>query len=71
MNQEIEELRELVEQLRIEVKIEPIIVSEAIKDLMNFMETNKESDKLVVGFPTAKDNPFNEKSMGGGGCILM
>ena len=69
MNQEIDELKDLLEQLKIEVKVEPINVSVAIKDLMTFMETNKESDKLVVGFPTTKDNPLVEK--GADGCAVM
>ena len=69
MNEELDELKELFEQLKIEVKVEPINVSVAIKDLMKYMETNKESDKLVIGFPTTKDNPFTEKS--GGGCSLI
>lgn len=69
MNHEILELRELYEQLRIEVNVEPIQVSDALKDLMQFIEANKESDKLVVGFTSAKDNPFSEAN--NGGCIVI
>ena len=42
-------------------------VSESIREMMQFMETNRDKDYLVTGFPNKKDNPFQEK----GGCTII
>ena len=64
---EIEELRILKEQLHMEINIQPITVSAAIKDMMKFMEENRESDKVLVGFENKKENPYEDKE----GCVVM
>jgi len=51
-----------VGQLRREANKTRMNVSEAIQDMMNFVEQTQNEDVLVTGFSSQKPNPFREKS---------
>ncbi|KAF6776417.1 hypothetical protein AHF37_04324 [Paragonimus kellicotti] len=53
--------RKLVEQLRQEANLNRRPVSECVRDMISFMEQNRDKDCLVSGFASKKDNPFQEK----------
>lgn len=59
--------RKLVEQLRHEAAVERKKVSQVCKDLISYCEAHQQSDVLVSGFSSQKDNPFKEKS----GCLVI
>ncbi|KAA3680041.1 uncharacterized protein DEA37_0008231 [Paragonimus westermani] len=59
--------RKLVEQLRQEANLNRRPVSECVRDMVSFMEQNRDKDCLVSGFASKKDNPFQEK----GGCVML
>jgi len=59
--------KKVVEQLRMEAALRRKPVSDCIKDLINFIDQNREQDHLVIGFAIKKDNPFMEK----GGCSVI
>ncbi|KER20946.1 hypothetical protein T265_10631 [Opisthorchis viverrini] len=59
--------RKLVEQLRQEANLNRRPVSECVRDMIAYMEQNREKDCLVSGFASKKDNPFQEK----GGCLML
>lgn len=56
-----------MEQLRVEASMNRKPVSQCVKDMIDFMEQNKDKDCLVSGFISKKDNPFQEK----GGCLVL
>ncbi|KAL7055593.1 hypothetical protein AAHC03_022844 [Spirometra sp. Aus1] len=59
--------RKVVEQLRQEATIHRRPVSECVREMIGYMEQYRDKDCLVNGFPSKKDNPFQEK----GGCSLL
>ena len=59
--------RKLVEQLRQEASIDRKKVSQVCKELISFCEAHQQSDVLVSGFTSQKENPFKEKS----GCLII
>ncbi|GAA53075.1 guanine nucleotide-binding protein subunit gamma-1 [Clonorchis sinensis] len=59
--------RKLVEQLRQEANLNRRPVSECVRDMIAYMEQNRDKDCLVSGFASKKDNPFQEK----GGCLML
>lgn len=61
------EHKELIEQLKVEVKLDRLKMSVVIKDLIKYCEDNQKNDPLVSGFKSMKDNPFQEKS----GCQII
>ncbi|PAA93950.1 hypothetical protein BOX15_Mlig007534g1 [Macrostomum lignano] len=63
----IAQQKKIVEQLRSEASMARKPVSECVKDMIGFMNSNKDKDFLVSGFASKKDNPFQEK----GGCLLL
>ena len=63
----VAEQKKVVEQLRVEYSVQRKPVSECVKDMMDFMNSNSEKDALLVGFANKKDNPFMEK----GGCSIL
>ena len=63
----ISQQKKIVEQLRIEASMTRKPVSECVKDMIAFMEENKDKDCIVSGFASKKDNPFQEK----GGCAVL
>ncbi|KAH3867409.1 hypothetical protein DPMN_030535 [Dreissena polymorpha] len=71
MQQEIKNLRETKKQLQEEAKVKPMKVSQALSEMMVFIETNKASDKLVTGFSNNKENPWVDGGAAGGNCLIM
>lgn len=63
----VSQQKKMVKQLRAEASIQRRPVSECVKDMIAFMEQNRGKDVLVTGFPSKKDNPFQEK----GGCVVI
>ncbi len=63
----VSDMKKMVEQLRVEYSVQRKPVSECIKEMIDFMNTNNDKDVLLVGFATKKDNPFMEK----GGCNIL
>jgi hypothetical protein len=59
--------RKLVEQLRQEARIERKKVSQVCKELIAYCEAHQQSDVLVAGFSSQKENPYKEKS----GCLVI
>uniref|UniRef100_A0A1I8H6A1 Guanine nucleotide-binding protein subunit gamma n=1 Tax=Macrostomum lignano TaxID=282301 RepID=A0A1I8H6A1_9PLAT len=47
----------MVEQLRQEAALERKPVSECVREMLQFVEKEKEGDCLVIGFAAKKDNP--------------
>jgi len=60
-------LRKIVEQLRREVNIDRVLISQASTDLRAFCEKNAKEDVLVSGFADAKDNKYRDK----GRCTIL
>ncbi|KAM9848507.1 guanine nucleotide-binding protein G(I)/G(S)/G(O) subunit gamma-7 [Aulostomus maculatus] len=52
--------RRMVQQLRIEARIERIKVSKASSDLMRYCGDHAKQDPLLMGVP-ASENPFKDK----------
>ncbi|XP_034253903.1 guanine nucleotide-binding protein subunit gamma-1-like [Thrips palmi] len=63
----LQQQRQVTEQLRREAAIKRITVSQAVHDIMKFISDHEQEDCLVVGFSSEKANPFREKSS----CILL
>lgn len=62
----VAEQKKMVEQLRKEAAVKPMLVSDAIKDLISYIEANQNSDVLAAGFTNQNENPYKEKS----GCLV-
>uniref|UniRef100_A0A3Q3EIU6 Guanine nucleotide-binding protein subunit gamma n=2 Tax=Labrus bergylta TaxID=56723 RepID=A0A3Q3EIU6_9LABR len=58
----IADARKTVEQLKLEVNIERMMVSKAAADLMAYCETHAKEDPLVMPVPSS-ENPFREKKL--------
>ncbi|XP_061558839.1 guanine nucleotide-binding protein G(I)/G(S)/G(O) subunit gamma-8 [Phycodurus eques] len=58
----IADARKTVEQLKLEVNIERMMVSKAAADLMAYCETHAKDDPLVTPVPPS-ENPFREKKI--------
>ncbi|XP_061608011.1 guanine nucleotide-binding protein G(I)/G(S)/G(O) subunit gamma-8 isoform X1 [Phyllopteryx taeniolatus] len=58
----IADARKTVEQLKLEVNIERMMVSRAAADLMAYCETHAKDDPLVTPVPSS-ENPFREKKI--------
>ncbi|XP_077448857.1 guanine nucleotide-binding protein G(I)/G(S)/G(O) subunit gamma-8 [Stigmatopora argus] len=58
----IADARKTVEQLKLEVNIERMMVSKAAADLMAYCETHAKDDPLVTPVPSS-ENPFREKKI--------
>merc|ERR1711894_297406 len=65
--QQLQQQRQLVEQLRREAAINRITVSQACKDLQKYCTDHGNEDFLIKGFASQKQNPFREKSS----CALL
>ncbi|XP_075814971.1 guanine nucleotide-binding protein G(I)/G(S)/G(O) subunit gamma-8 [Microtus pennsylvanicus] len=63
----IAEARKTVEQLKLEVNIDRMKVSQAAAELLAFCETHAKDDPLVTPVP-ATENPFRDKRLF---CILL
>ncbi|XP_064601321.1 guanine nucleotide-binding protein G(I)/G(S)/G(O) subunit gamma-7-like, partial [Liolophura sinensis] len=60
MSSQIQTLQKQVAQLRQEASIQRIPVSQAVEELLNYMNQNSNSDALVVGV-TPSENPFRDQ----------
>ena len=58
----LQQQRQITEQLRREATIKRITVSKAVDDIMKFITEHEQEDCLLVGFSSQKSNPFREKS---------
>lgn len=58
----IAEARKTVEQLKLEVNIDRMKVSQAAAELLAFCETHAKDDPLVTPVPAA-ENPFRDKRL--------
>ncbi|XP_008968934.1 guanine nucleotide-binding protein G(I)/G(S)/G(O) subunit gamma-8 isoform X1 [Pan paniscus] len=63
----IAEARKTVEQLKLEVNIDRMKVSQAAAELLAFCETHAKDDPLVTPVPAA-ENPFRDKRLF---CVLL
>ncbi|XP_024647609.2 guanine nucleotide-binding protein G(I)/G(S)/G(O) subunit gamma-8 isoform X2 [Macaca nemestrina] len=63
----IAEARKTVEQLKLEVNIDRMKVSQAAAELLAFCETHAKDDPLVMPVPAA-ENPFRDKRLF---CVLL
>ncbi|KAH0557815.1 Guanine nucleotide-binding protein subunit gamma-1 [Cotesia glomerata] len=57
----IQQQRQVTEQLRREAAIKRITVSKAVEDIMKYITEHEQEDCLLVGFSSQKSNPFREK----------
>ncbi|XP_014213739.1 guanine nucleotide-binding protein subunit gamma-1 [Copidosoma floridanum] len=58
----LQQQRQINEQLRHEAAIKRMNVSKAIEDLIKYIMEHEQEDCLLVGFSSQKSNPFREKS---------
>jgi len=58
----LQQQRQMNEQLRREAAIKRLNVSKAIEELMKYIMEHEQEDCLLVGFSSQKSNPFREKS---------
>uniref|UniRef100_A0A1A7Z5E8 Guanine nucleotide-binding protein subunit gamma n=1 Tax=Iconisemion striatum TaxID=60296 RepID=A0A1A7Z5E8_9TELE len=58
----IADARKTVEQLKLEVNIERMMVSKAAAELMSYCESHAKEDPLVTPMPSS-ENPFREKKL--------
>lgn len=63
----LQQQRQVTEQLRREAAIKRISVSQAVLDIMKYIHEHEQEDCLLVGFSSQKANPFREKSS----CTLL
>lgn len=59
-------MRKVVQQLRLELSVERVKVSQAAADLRNFCLQNAHKDPLLMGVPSS-DNPFRPPKS----CLLL
>ncbi|KAK5887430.1 guanine nucleotide-binding protein G(I)/G(S)/G(O) subunit gamma-8 [Gymnodraco acuticeps] len=57
----IADARKTVEQLKLEVNIERMMISKAAADLMAYCDAHAKEDPLVT--PLTAENPFREKKI--------
>lgn len=58
----LQQQRQVTEQLRREAAIKRISVSQAVQDIIKFITEHEQEDCLLVGFSSQKANPFREKN---------
>ncbi|KAK0075627.1 hypothetical protein PV325_006628 [Microctonus aethiopoides] len=63
----LQQQRQVTEQLRREAAIKRITVSKAVEDIMKYITEHEQEDCLLVGFSSQKSNPFREKN----GCTVL
>ncbi|XP_010736295.1 guanine nucleotide-binding protein G(I)/G(S)/G(O) subunit gamma-8 [Larimichthys crocea] len=62
----IADARKTVEQLKLEVNTERMMVSKAAAELMAYCESHAKEDPLVT--PVPSENPFREKKLF---CVIL
>lgn len=63
----LQQQRQINEQLRREAAIKRILVSQAAQDIVKYILEHENEDYLLKGFGSQKANPFREK----GGCEIL
>jgi len=63
----LQQQRQVTEQLRREAALRRITVSRAVEDIMKYITEHEQEDCLLVGFSSQKSNPFREKST----CLIL
>ncbi|XP_050313454.1 guanine nucleotide-binding protein subunit gamma-1-like [Anthonomus grandis grandis] len=58
----LQQQRAITEQLRREAAIKRMPVSQAIKEIVKYIQEHEQDDCLVVGFSSQRVNPFREKT---------
>lgn len=58
----LQQQRQITEQLRREAALKRITVSKAVEDIMKYITEHEQEDYLLVGFSSQKSNPFRERS---------
>ncbi|XP_066256809.1 guanine nucleotide-binding protein subunit gamma-1-like [Euwallacea similis] len=58
----LQQQRAITEQLRREAAIKRVPVSQAVKDIIKYIQEHEPDDCLVVGFSSQRVNPFREKT---------
>jgi len=58
----LQQQRNMVEQLRREANMQRMPVSQACADIIKYVTEHEQEDCLLVGFSSQKVNPFREKS---------
>lgn len=58
----LQQHRAVTEQLRREAAIKRIPVSQAVADIIKYIQEHEQEDCLLVGFSSQRVNPFREKS---------
>ncbi|VDP16619.1 unnamed protein product [Soboliphyme baturini] len=59
---DFQHIRLLTEQLRRELHVKRIPVSQASNDLVKYVSDHQRQDVLVCGFSSPSENPFRQKS---------
>ncbi|KAK6640944.1 hypothetical protein RUM44_012642 [Polyplax serrata] len=59
----LQQQRQVTEQLRREAGVKRISVSQAVQDMIKFISEHQRDDCLIVGFSSQKANPFREKTL--------
>ncbi|XP_019758425.1 guanine nucleotide-binding protein subunit gamma-1-like [Dendroctonus ponderosae] len=54
--------RGITEQLRREAAIKRMPISQAVKDIIKYIQEHEQDDCLLVGFSSQRVNPFREKT---------
>lgn len=62
INNNLQQQRGMVEQLRREAAIQRMPVTQAAADIVKYVTEHEQEDCLLVGFSSQKVNPFREKS---------
>ncbi|XP_061105925.1 guanine nucleotide-binding protein G(I)/G(S)/G(O) subunit gamma-8 [Conger conger] len=63
----IADARKAVEQLKLEVNIDRMMVSKAAAELLAYCESHAKEDPLVTPMPSS-ENPFREKRLF---CVIL
>lgn len=58
----LQQQRAITEQLRREAAIKRMPISQAVKDIIKYIQEHEPDDCLVVGFSSQRVNPFREKT---------
>uniref|UniRef100_A0A3B5LG30 Guanine nucleotide-binding protein subunit gamma n=2 Tax=Xiphophorus couchianus TaxID=32473 RepID=A0A3B5LG30_9TELE len=62
----LNQARQVVQQLRLEARIDRIKISKASADIVKYCSEHQKTDPLIAGIP-ASENPFKEKKP----CTLL
>lgn len=63
----LQQQKQITEQLRREASLKRINVSQAIQDIIKYINEHQHEDCLLVGFSSQKSNPFKEKNS----CMIL